>query len=403
MPRRLLPTTVVLYRPQQHMSIETSTQPSQIRLLKLRGEEFPKVYTNNREHEKIGRLILPDVVALEGAGMDYAKKYGHAESLTAVNSKEKRPKDHRRKNGHHKSKASIEKTMVFGLPIPEEPLPEHVKYLNRMPLIRYSVLNRNLPLVVEKPRSDSHQDSRYEDSEEYDDDSEVMYLTEADPLCYCDELCIRYGDCCSDYTYVCPPLDCHVSEWSSWSECFTERGHRCGCGKQERRRKILQEPAYGGKRCPSLVETKACFRECPKKEAADITTVALLLDYKYHDARKVKHRNTTYIDPPEIVEKKKTLINYCVKYELGWVNRNCVDKRFITSLFTGNTICAECQPEAQLHRRTPRCASDLDDGMKGFWKLIGPLSCNGIWKRISRIDNCRCSEHLPNLPPYLMV
>ena len=28
-----------------------------------------------------------------------------------------------------------------------------------------------------------------------------------------------------------------------------------------------------------------------------------------------------------------------------------------------------------------RCASDLDDGMKGFWKLIGPLSCNGIWKR----------------------
>ena len=74
-------------------------------------------------------------------------------------------------------------------------------------MFRYSVLNRNLPLVVEKPRSDSHQDSRYESSEEYDDDdSEVMYLTEADPLCYCDELCIRYGDCCSDYTYVCPRI-----------------------------------------------------------------------------------------------------------------------------------------------------------------------------------------------------
>lgn len=75
------------------------------------------------------------------------------------------------------------------------------------------MLNRNLPLTIEQPRivsSESHYD---EDSGEYDDDTEVMYLTEADPVCYCDETCIRYGDCCSDYTYVCPrkdlsPLSC---------------------------------------------------------------------------------------------------------------------------------------------------------------------------------------------------
>lgn len=42
----------------------------------MRGEEYPQVYTKDEKHEKIGRLILPDVVALEGAGMDYAKKYG---------------------------------------------------------------------------------------------------------------------------------------------------------------------------------------------------------------------------------------------------------------------------------------------------------------------------------------
>uniref|UniRef100_A0A914R6K6 SBSPON-like C-terminal domain-containing protein n=1 Tax=Parascaris equorum TaxID=6256 RepID=A0A914R6K6_PAREQ len=41
--------------------------------------------------------------------------------------------------------------------------------------------------------------------------------------------------------------------------------------------------------------------------------------------------------------------DYCVTYEIGWVNQNCVDKKIITKLYKGNIICAECQPEAQLH------------------------------------------------------
>ena len=45
------------------------------------------------------------------------------------------------------------------------------------------------------------------EEEDYNHESEyesVMFLSEADPDCFCDELCVQYGDCCSDYTYVCP-------------------------------------------------------------------------------------------------------------------------------------------------------------------------------------------------------
>lgn len=95
--------------------------------------------------------------------------------------------------------------------------------------------------------------------------------------------------------------------------------------------------------------------------------------------------------------------SYCVHYELGWVNRNCVERRWKSKLYKHALICAECQPEAQYHRQTARCASDLDDGEKGYWKLIGPPSCNGIWRRLGREDDCRCREKFPKTTPFLLV
>nr|CDJ80906.1 Hypothetical protein CBG18302 [Haemonchus contortus] len=114
-------------------------------------------------------------------------------------------------------------------------------------------------------------------------------------------------------------------------------------------------------------------------------------------------RDNIYWDLPSVYEKLKKASNYCVKYRIGWVNRNCWHKQIKKRLYRGNTICAECQPEATLHRNNGRCASDLEDGEQGFWKLIGPKSCNGIWTRVSRSDNCHCSRDHPELDPFLLV
>ena len=66
-------------------------------------------------------------------------------------------------------------------------------------------------------------------------------------------------------------------------------------------------------------------------------------------------------------------------------------------------MCAECQPEATYHRNNGRCASDLEDGDQGFWKLIGPQSCNGIWTRINRTEHCQCQNKYPDNHPFLLV
>lgn len=43
------------------------------------------------------------------------------------------------------------------------------------------------------------------------------------------------------------PVDCIVSDWSSWTSCTVT----CGAGKTTRSRAIVGEPAEGGKACPA--------------------------------------------------------------------------------------------------------------------------------------------------------
>ncbi|VDN60619.1 unnamed protein product [Dracunculus medinensis] len=259
----------------------------------------------------------------------------------------------------------------------------------------YSLLSRHIPLTIAD-------DLEYADSGNSSD--KMMYLEGShDNLCYCDERCITFGDCCSDYTFVCPPSDCLVTQWNEWSTCvINNKIDKCGHGVRTRIRQIRQEARYGGAECPPVVEKTLCFKEC-FHENSDTTTVALLIDYQYSKIRETLSRDNVYWDLPEVAQKVAKLSYYCVTYEIGWVNRNCVDKKIISKLYSGNIICAECQPEAQLHRSTLRCASDLNDGDYGLWKLIGPPYCNGIWRRISRTDNCRCDQKFPGKDSYLLV
>ncbi|KAI4901075.1 hypothetical protein NFI96_016563 [Prochilodus magdalenae] len=55
------------------------------------------------------------------------------------------------------------------------------------------------------------------------------------------------------------PLDCVVSDYSSWSGC----SRTCGVGLQHRTRQVLAAPMYGGSGCPNLTQTRPCGHQLP--------------------------------------------------------------------------------------------------------------------------------------------
>ncbi|KAL4003606.1 Somatomedin B domain family protein [Acanthocheilonema viteae] len=283
--------------------------------------------------------------------------------------------------------------LIFGQPFyPKEQQPETTRYHQRHKLIRYLLLNRHMPLTIKNSRG----------TELSNDATKLAILADTDHLCYCDEKCVAFEDCCSDYSFACPPSDCIVSEWSVWSSCIPDQGS-CKAGVQTRERSIDRKPEHGGMECPSLIEKKSCFKECPqlwKRDQPEITSVALILDYLYNKTRETFSHDNIFDDA---TDNRSKLLYYCGIYELGWVNWNCIDKKITIKLYTDNKICVECQPEVQMNSNTNTCTSDPNDGENGFWKLIGPKSCYGTWKRLFKKDNCRCEINFPTHDAFLFV
>uniref|UniRef100_A0A8R1DV43 SMB domain-containing protein n=1 Tax=Caenorhabditis japonica TaxID=281687 RepID=A0A8R1DV43_CAEJA len=348
---------------------------------------FPDVFDDDSD-EKIGKLVLPDIIEMDGSGADRVyEKYGlgsgepESESIPLT------------------TQAPRLKTLIFGQKRDQRTPVEEIT--------RYSLLSKYMPLKVTSspllydeyrvfPALSSSNSAR--------ETQNLYYLESSINECYCDEHCVTLGDCCSDYTFVCPPRDCVLSDWDRWTKCTPDNG-TCGIGAQKRVRHVVQHAERGGARCEALKEMKTCFVDCQVKKSAldDITTVALILDYKYNKTRARTGRNNIYWDLPKVVEKVKKASYYCVHYSIEWVNRNCISSLLAKGLTEGSVMCAECQPSATYHRNNGRCASDLEDGDQGFWKLIGPKSCNGIWTRINRTDNCQCQVNYPLDYPFLLV
>ncbi|CAI5445893.1 unnamed protein product [Caenorhabditis angaria] len=346
---------------------------------------FPGVFEDEND-EKIGKLILPDIIELDGSGADYVYR------KTGINLED--PTTTTAPSIHH--------FIVGPKQDQKEPVTEVTRYSegkNKHVLIRFSTLAKimtlrvfNSPLVYEENRVTQPKFQHM-----------YGYLESGASECYCDEHCVQLGDCCSDYTFTCPPRDCILSAWEPWHSCKPDKG-KCGIGTQKRIRHILQHPERGGGQCEPKKEMKTCFVDCSKSEE-DITTVALILDYRYNETRRQNFtQNSKFWDIPLTFEMdRKNDKYYCVHYQIDWVNRNCVSRLTKKGLMESSIICAECQPEATKHRKNGRCASDLEDNEEGFWKLIGPKSCNGIWKRINRTENCHCQFNYPNTYPFLLV
>ncbi|KAK6043892.1 hypothetical protein COOONC_18603, partial [Cooperia oncophora] len=182
---------------------------------------------------------------------------------------------------------------------------------------RYSVLDQHLPLkVTTTPSSPDHED----------DGPQFMYLEAPPTDCYCDESCTVLGDCCSDYTYE-ETVECQNGLNGSHVYRMKVAVARCRAGR-------VDPPARGGKECPALKEMRTCFKQCAQRRSLDdITTVALLIDYRYNDTRSKMARDNIYWDIPSVREKLQKATYYCVKYRIGWVNRNCWHKQIKTRLY----------------------------------------------------------------------
>lgn len=56
------------------------------------------------------------------------------------------------------------------------------------------------------------------------------------------------------------PVDCSVSNWSSWGDCSVT----CGGGSQIQTRSIVTQPVNGGAACPILIQSQSCNTQaCP--------------------------------------------------------------------------------------------------------------------------------------------
>ncbi|KAK5980805.1 RPE-spondin [Trichostrongylus colubriformis] len=218
---------------------------------------YPDVY-DEKHHQRIGKVVFPDIVELEGSGAgDLYNKY--ARDNTDQNRASKR-----RRRKKKTSPARKITHLIFGHPQgPDEPPEEILRYTTRPKhlLIRYSVLSQFLPLKVTTTPS----------SPEEDEGPQFMYLRAPPTDCYCDESCVALGDCCSDYTYVCPRRDCQVSEWAAWEQCVPDEG-MCGSGVEQRVRQVIDPPVRGGKECPPLKEMRTCFKDCSKRRSLDEAT-----------------------------------------------------------------------------------------------------------------------------------
>lgn len=70
----------------------------------------------------------------------------------------------------------------------------------------------------------------------------------------CPALQMRQEQSCNEFSC---PSDCKVSNWSPWSTCDKQ----CGTGTMWRTRAHLNDPRFGGKKCPALRQERQCNKQ----------------------------------------------------------------------------------------------------------------------------------------------
>jgi len=103
----------------------------------------------------------------------------------------------------------------------------------------------------------------------------------------------KWGATCANLTLttrcnqVRCPIDCALSDWSSWSQCTKE----CGGGVETRTRSQLTKPKYGGHACDSLQDARpcnsgSCDRNCKLGDWTEFSPCSKACDTGYIERQK---------------------------------------------------------------------------------------------------------------------
>ncbi|KAG7303206.1 hypothetical protein JYU34_011669 [Plutella xylostella] len=220
-----------------------------------------------------------------------------------------------------------------------------------------------------------------------------------DKPCYCDHACLKLGDCCPDFKATCGVVDCVVSSWSEWSECDSD----CGAGSMVRTRRVAQAAEHGGRRCPALLQRRACHdhRGCrersdlPRREMAQILPGALSVSR--HSNETVDIRKNLRLRNPDDPESNSHR-EYCIQFEVIKSSKACHLDSDYKALREGGKVSVLCETAALKRGLEWRCEGH---GVAGhatrFSALVAP-HCHGKWTRLQHVprdgEPCRTPDFI---------
>lgn len=218
--------------------------------------------------------------------------------------------------------------------------------------------------------------------------------------CYCDTKCIQMNDCCTDFASFCEAKDCQMGEWSTWTEC----SNPCGKGSKQRKRAIVQERAFGGKRCPGPRRQKqachgeyGCLQQSVEYSREEMLEVGYIMpanfsifriskDYSpQHDIRK----NLFFKNFQDNIIPRKPV--YRAIYRVTHARGSCEDHPWAKVLKHGAEVCVECQPTS-MNKRLERCRGHGVFRQETMWNAIEVKNCHGKWKMITHHESETCNH-----------
>jgi len=219
--------------------------------------------------------------------------------------------------------------------------------------------------------------------------------------CFCDAPCKRMKDCCVDFDTTCKARDCVMSEWEAWGQC----DNGCGRGKAVRKRTILQDRSFGGKRCPTARSSKhacigdwGCLQQSVEFSREEMTEVGYIMPMNFSI-----HRVSNLYSPQHDIRKNLFFKNfqdniiptkpvYRGIFRITHAGRNCKNTSWAKVLEKGTELCVECQPTS-MNKRLERCRGHGVFNKETTWKAIEASNCHGKWKMIMHHESKTCNQH----------
>ncbi|XP_014777908.1 somatomedin-B and thrombospondin type-1 domain-containing protein [Octopus bimaculoides] len=238
-------------------------------------------------------------------------------------------------------------------------------------------------------------------------DESADVISKPQRRCFCDEGCSQLNDCCTDYTYVCRPVDCYVSQWTEWN-C----GDSCIHGVQIRERHVSVKAAHGGKECPALKQKRVCRGEAcdmqrVDKQRQELSEIGYILpgsfgvwrtNKEYDPAKGINKNLFFHYQHPNKIVKRPT---YCATYLITSSREGCNSSEWANILKKKEKVCVECQPLAMSTELGLRCKGHGVTNEITNWHAMDVPHCHGEWVMTTKHDDCTC--HLENEKGFIFV